>query len=79
MYFEGTKMLEFNQYSKCNKMPYIFYEDLESLIRKIGGCVNNPEKAIYNNIISHVGIQFLKYRHLIVYEISAIYKEAKIS
>ena len=28
------KILEFNQYMKSNKMPYIIYADMESLIKK---------------------------------------------
>ena len=30
---------------KSDKMSYITYADIESLIRKIDGCVNNPEKS----------------------------------
>ena len=26
-------------------MPYIVYADIESLIKKIDGCVNNPENS----------------------------------
>ena len=40
---EKDKVLEFNQYMKSDKMPYIIYADIESLIRKIDGCPNNPE------------------------------------
>ena len=35
---EDTKILEFNQYHKSNKTPFIIYAGLESLIKKIG-CV----------------------------------------
>ena len=28
-----------------HKMPYIIYADIESLIRKIDGCANNPENS----------------------------------
>ena len=31
---EMDNLLEFNQYMKLNKMPYIIYVDIESLIRK---------------------------------------------
>ena len=31
---EDTKLLEFNQYHKSNKAPFIIYADLESLIKK---------------------------------------------
>ena len=36
-------MLEFNQYMKSDKMPYIICADIESLIKKVDGCANNPE------------------------------------
>ena len=42
---EKDKILEFKQYMKSDKMPYIIYTDIESLIRKIDGCGNNPEKS----------------------------------
>ena len=29
---------------KSDEMPYIIYADIESLISKIDGCSNNPEK-----------------------------------
>ena len=32
---ERDKILEFNQYMKSDKMPYIIYADIESLIKKI--------------------------------------------
>ena len=35
-------MLEFNQYMKSDKMLYIIYVDIESFIRKIDACGNNP-------------------------------------
>ena len=38
---EDTKMLEFNQYRKSGKVPFIIYADLESLIEKIDVCENN--------------------------------------
>ena len=35
---EHTKILEFNQYQKCEKTPSIIYADLESLIKRTDGC-----------------------------------------
>ena len=35
---EGTKILEFNQYQKSDKGPFITYADLECIIEKIDGC-----------------------------------------
>ena len=36
-------MLEFIQYQKSDKEPFIIYGYLECLIEKIEGCKNNPE------------------------------------
>ena len=30
---------------KSDEMPYVIQADIESLIRKIDGCVNNPENS----------------------------------
>ena len=43
---EDIKILEFNQYRKLDKAPLIIYADLASLIVKIDGCKNNPEKHL---------------------------------
>ena len=40
---EDTKILEFNQYQKSDKAPFIIYADLECIIGKIDGWKNNPE------------------------------------
>ena len=45
---EETKILEFNQYQKSNKAPFIIYGDLESLIENIDQCKNKLKKFIYN-------------------------------
>ena len=39
------RILEFNQYMKSDKMPFIIYADIEYLIRKTDGCSSNPEKS----------------------------------
>ena len=44
MLSEDTKILEFSQYCKYDKMPFIIYADLEYLIEKIDGCKSKPEK-----------------------------------
>ena len=41
---EKKEILELNQYMKSDKMLCIIYTDIESLIRTIDGCANNPEK-----------------------------------
>ena len=52
---EGTEILEFNQYRKYDKAPFILYADLECLIQKFDGYKNNPEnlstRKIYNIVI----------------------------
>ena len=45
MILEKDNILEFNQYMKSNKIPYIIYVDFQSLNKKIDGCANNPEKC----------------------------------
>ena len=43
MLSEDTKLLEFNQYQKSDKAPFIIYVDLECSIENIDGFKNNPE------------------------------------
>ena len=45
---------KFNQYMNSNKMPCIIYADLESLIKKIDRCANNPEKSSTTKTGKHV-------------------------
>ena len=40
---QKNNIVQFNQNMKSNKMPNVVYADLESLIKKIYGCANNPE------------------------------------
>ena len=40
---EENKILQFNQYQKSDKAPFIIYADLEFIIEKIEGCKNNPK------------------------------------
>ena len=47
---EETKILEFNQYQKSDKAPFLIYADLECIIEMVDGCKNNP-KNIYNIFI----------------------------
>ena len=45
MLSEKNKILEFRQHMKSDKIPYIIYADIESLIRIIVGYSNNPEES----------------------------------
>ena len=39
---------------KSDKTPCIIYRDLESLIKKIDNCKNNPEKSSATKIGNHI-------------------------
>ena len=43
---EEDNILEYNWYMKSDKMPYIIYADIESLIKKKFECANNPENYL---------------------------------
>ena len=67
MLSKGTKMLEFNQYQKSDKVPFIIYADLEYLIEKIDGCKKNPENSsttTKKTNIFHQVFQCLQHLHL---------------
>ena len=51
---EKDKILEFKQYVKSDKMPYIIYADIESLIRKVERCANNQENTSTTKIGEHI-------------------------
>ena len=51
---EDTKMLEFNQYQKSDKAPFVTYADLECPIEKINGCKNNPENSSATKLSEHI-------------------------
>ena len=51
---EDTKILEFNQYQKSDKAPFIIYADLECLIEKIDGCKNNPDNLFTTKLGQHI-------------------------
>ena len=65
---EKGKILEFKQSMKSNKMPYVIYADIESFIRKIDGCVNNPKNLQQQNQVSIflVDIQCEQFGYLII-------------
>ena len=55
---EDTKILEFNQYKKSDKTPFIIYADLECIIEKIDGFKNNPEHLFKIKVSKHVPSSF---------------------
>ena len=44
---------------KSDEMAYIIYADLESLIKKIDGCANNPENSSITKIVEHIPCGYL--------------------
>ena len=50
---EDTKILEFNQYQKSDKAPFIIYADLECIIKSNDGCKNNPENSSTTKLSEH--------------------------
>ena len=54
MLSEKDNILLFNQYMKSDKMPYIIYVDIESLIKKLDGCANNPANSSSAKIGDHI-------------------------
>ena len=51
---EDTKILEFNQYQKSDKAPFITYADLESLIKKIVEYKNNLENLSKTKVVEYI-------------------------
>ena len=51
---ERDNVLEFNQYLKSDKKPYIIYTDIELSIKKIDGCRNNPKNSSITKIGQHI-------------------------
>ena len=54
MLSEDTKVLEFYQYQKSDKAPFIIYTDLECIIEGIDGCDNNPENSSTTKASKHL-------------------------
>ena len=54
MLSEDTKILEFNQYQKSDKAPFIIYADLECIIEKNDGFKNNPENSSTAKVRKHI-------------------------
>ena len=51
---EDTKIIEFNQYQKCNKAPLVIYADLECITGKIHGYKNNPENSYTTKVSEYI-------------------------
>ena len=51
---EKDNILESNKYIKSDKIPYIIYVDIESLIKKLDRCANNSENSSRTKIGEHI-------------------------
>ena len=51
-------MLEFSQYQKPDKAPFIISEDLECLIEKTDGYKNNPKNSLITKVNEHIPSNF---------------------
>ena len=58
MQSEKNEILELNQYMKSDKMPNIIYAEIGSLIKKIDGCINNPENSSTTKIEGHIPCRY---------------------
>ena len=56
---EDNKIMEFNEHQKSDEMPYIFNADVESSIKRIDECKNNPEKLSTTKIGEHTPCRYL--------------------
>ena len=51
---DNTNILEFNQYQKSDKAPFITSADLECIIERIDGWKNNPENSSTTKVCKHI-------------------------
>ena len=49
-----SKDIQFNQYQKSDKAPFIIYADLEYIIEKIDGYKDNPENSSTTKVSKHI-------------------------
>ena len=51
---EMDEILEFIQSMKSDKLPFIIYANIKSLVKKVDGCANNPENSSVKKIGEHI-------------------------
>ena len=78
---EDNKILEFNQYQKSDKAPFITYADLECIIEKNGGCKNNPENISTTKVCEHIpsGFSMATISSFRIIKTSMMHTEVKIT
>ena len=55
---DDNKILEFKQYQKSDKAPFIIYADLECTIEKLHGFKNFPENSYTTKVREHIPSDF---------------------
>ena len=55
---DNIKVLEFHQYQKSDKAPFIIQAVFECMIGKIGGCKINPENSSTTKVTKHIPSDF---------------------
>ena len=60
---EDKKILKYNHGKKSIKVPFIIYDDLESLLENISTCHNNPEKSSTTKINKHTASVYSLFRY----------------
>ena len=58
MPYQKDNVLQFNQYMKLDKMPYIIYANFASLIKNIDGYANNAEKSSTTKIGVYISCRY---------------------
>ena len=61
-----TKILEFNQYQKSDKSPFIIYVDLGCIIEKIDGFKNNNDNLSTTKIKRTYSIRFFNVHNIFI-------------
>ena len=72
------KTLEFNQYCKSDKIPFIIYVDLYFLMKNTDGYKNNPGRSFTTKVSEHIPSGF-SISIISSFKISMMYTEVKIS
>ena len=60
---EDNKILKYYHGEKSMKAPFIIYADLESLLKKMETCYNNPEKSSTTKINKHTPFGYSLFTH----------------
>ena len=60
---EDNKILRYNHGEKSMKVPFIIYADLESLLKKMNTCNNNPEKSSTTKINKYTPSGYSLFTH----------------